>query len=105
MLPYRRGGRELSGVINGDGDGCDEELRGECLDLARPRGGPHERLPVGSHVLGHALELLLEAEVEHAVGLVEHQVGGAAQVGLARVEEVEQPAWRRDSDLDAVLQG
>ena len=39
-----------------------------------------------------ALDVGQEAEVEHLVGLVEHQHGDAAQLQVALLGEVEQPA-------------
>ena len=45
-----------------------------------------------------------EAHVEHAVGFVEHQHLDAAQVDVALVHQVEQPAGRGDEDVDAAAQ-
>ena len=43
--------------------------------------------------------LRLEAHVQHPVGLVQHQVCAPAQVGLPRLQEVDEPAGRGDTDL------
>ena len=45
-----------------------------------------------------------EAHVEHLVGLVENQDLDVAQVDVALLHQVEQPAGRGDEDVDAVLQ-
>jgi len=44
-------------------------------------------------------DLGLEAHVQHAVGLIQHQVGAAAQVDLPTLQEVDQPTGRGDADL------
>ena len=45
-----------------------------------------------------------EAHVEHLVGLVENQDLDVAQIDVALLHQVEQPAGRGDEDVDAVLQ-
>ena len=44
-------------------------------------------------------ELRLKAHVQHAVGFVDHQVGGPAQVGLVVFKEINQSARCRNADL------
>ncbi len=44
-----------------------------------------------------------EAEVEHLVGLVEHQDLDVGERQRAPVDQIEQPARRSDEDVDAVL--
>ena len=51
-----------------------------------------------------ALDVGQEAEVEHLVGLVEHQDGDSAQLQVALLGEVEQPARRADHDVGAGTQ-
>jgi len=50
------------------------------------------------------LDLRLEAHVEHAVGLVKHEVRHAAQVGHAGLQHIDQAPGRRDHDLHAAAQ-
>ena len=45
-----------------------------------------------------------EAEIQHLVGLVEHEHGDAAQLQVALLREVQQPAGRADDDVGAGLQ-
>ena len=57
----------------------------------RPAGvSDEQRLDVGQ-----------EAEVEHLVGLVEHDGARVAEVEVALLGEVDQPARGADDDLDA----
>ena len=51
-----------------------------------------------------SLDVGQEAEVEHLVGLVEHQHGDPAELQVALLREVEQPAGRADDDVGAGLQ-
>ena len=48
-----------------------------------------------------ALQGMDEAEVEHLVGLVEHQDLDVAQAQSPAVDEVEEAARRRDENVDA----
>ena len=50
------------------------------------------------------LDVGQEAEVEHFVGLVEHQHRQPAELQVALLREVEQAPWRADDDVDALLQ-
>lgn len=55
--------------------------------------------------LAHNLaDLGLEAHVQHSVSLVQHQVGGAPQVGRASLEEVNETAGGGDDDLCTTFQ-
>ena len=59
------------------------ELGGYLLDLARPGGAEEERLPRGGDAGHDPLYLRLEAHVQHAICLIQHQVGhlcGRAEV-------------------------
>ena len=47
------------------------------------------------------MDLGLEAQVEEAVGLVEHEVGDGAERELAEAHEVVEAAGRGHDDLDA----
>jgi hypothetical protein len=72
----------------------------------RVRHGRREqhRLPFGGDLTQDALDVREEAEVEHFVGLVEHQHRQAAELQVALLGEVEQAAGRADDDVDALLQ-
>mmetsp|Transcript_43051 Transcript_43051/g.100889 ORF Transcript_43051/g.100889 Transcript_43051/m.100889 type:complete len:421 (+) Transcript_43051:370-1632(+) len=104
-LVDRVGRAEVCGVVDGDHQRVNQEGVGEGRDLFGPGRRPHEGLPRGSVRLLHdGFELRLEAEVEHPVGLVKHEEGAPAQVGLCCVHEIEQPAWRGNADLHTMLQ-
>ena len=51
------------------------------------------------------LDVRQEAHVEHPVGLVEDEDLDLAEVGDPLADEVEQPARRRDEDLDPAAEG
>ena len=55
-------------------------------------------------LLEDRLDVGQEAEVEHLVGLVEHERADAGEVEVALASQVEQPAGGADDDLDACLQ-
>mmetsp|Transcript_76982 Transcript_76982/g.186254 ORF Transcript_76982/g.186254 Transcript_76982/m.186254 type:complete len:393 (+) Transcript_76982:1144-2322(+) len=80
------------------------EVGSHTLHLLRPRGAPHERLAIGADLPNNLAELGLETHVEHPVGFVKHQVGHAAQVRLAALQEVNKATRRRNADLHTALQ-
>lgn len=45
-------------------------------------------------------DLWFEAHVQHAVSLIQHQVGAAPQVGLSCLQEVDQTTRGGDADLN-----
>ena len=51
-----------------------------------------------------ALDVGQEAQVEHLVGLVEHQHRQPAELQVTLLGQVEQPARGADDDVDALLQ-
>lgn len=60
-----------------------KEGRREGGKEGRENNLPHECLSVRADLGDDGTELGLEAHVKHAVGLVQHQVGDAAEVGHA----------------------
>ena len=63
----------------------EQDLAGELRDFGRHGGGEQQRLPlVGQHRhdLAHVVD---EAHVEHAVGFVEDQKFGVAQIDMALI--------------------
>ncbi|CAN8030427.1 unnamed protein product [Ixodes persulcatus] len=74
-----------------------EKLFGQRPHLLGPCGTPHQGLANGAitathpNLLDDLADLRLEAHVKHTVGLVQDQVGAAAQVHLAGLQEVDQP--------------
>ncbi|GIX64294.1 serine beta-lactamase mitochondrial, putative [Babesia caballi] len=80
------------------------EVVGERLHLLGPRGRPHQRLPVRPDLADDLANLRLETHVEHAIGLVQDQVGDAPQVGDVGLEEVDEAAGAGEQNLDATPQ-
>ena len=63
-------------------------------------GGEQHRLPAGRDQPDDLLDVRQEAEVEHLVGLVEHEGAHVAEVEQPLLGQVEQPPGRTDDDLD-----
>ena len=82
-------------------NGLAEILGGEAAHALGPRGAGHHRLAVGPNVEQDLHDLGFEAEVEHAVGLVQDEKGDARDVHDARLDEVVEAAGRGDDDLHA----
>ena len=82
-----------------DGLGRVLELVGEALDLAREGGGEHEGLALFRQRLHDAADLRQEAHVEHAVGLVEHEILKAGEVAMTLTHEVDKTAGGGDDEV------
>jgi hypothetical protein len=63
-----------------------------------------QRLAALRHARHDGVDLLLEPQVEHPVGLVQHQELDAREVHRAAVEVVLEAAGRGDDDVDRLLQ-
>uniref|UniRef100_A0A182VNE2 Uncharacterized protein n=1 Tax=Anopheles merus TaxID=30066 RepID=A0A182VNE2_ANOME len=81
-----------------------EEITRQTLHLLGPGGGPHKNLTIRPDVVEDLADLRLEAHVQHAIGLVQHQVRYPLQGRGAGLEEIDQPTGRGDHDLDAAAQ-
>ena len=77
---------------------------GQRLDLVAEGGREQQALLLLGQDRQHLLDVVHEAHVEHAVGLVEHEELDAAQVQRALAVVVEQPARRGHQDVDAALE-
>ena len=75
-----------------------------AANFLRERRREQQVLPLGRQQREHAADVADETHVEHAIGLVEHEVANAAQVDVALVGVIEQPAGRRDDDVGALAQ-
>ena len=93
-----------------DGDRLAQEPPGQRHDRVGHRGREEHGLPLLRQHREDLLDVVEEAQVEHPVGLVEHQRPHAVQaqvrllLALGRLGQVEQPTGRTDDDLDAPLQ-
>ena len=74
---------------------------GERHDVAGHGRGEQHGLPLCRGEPDDPLHVRQEAEVEHLVGLVEHQRADCAQVQVAPLGQVEEPARGTDDDVHA----
>ena len=80
-----------------------QHLAGELGDLLRHGRREEQRLALPRQHGDDLPDVVDEAHVEHAVGLVEDEDLDLVEVKRAVVAEVEQAAGRGDQDVDAVL--
>ncbi len=84
--------------------GVHQERVGEPPDLGRHGGREEQRLADPRQEPDDALDIGDEAHVEHAVGFVDHQDLDVREQDLAALEQVDQPARRRDQHVDAAVE-
>ena len=96
-------GREVQGT-DVDLDEVREEVGRESANLLGPSSGPHESLTIRSDLADDLANLGLETHVQHAISLVQDQIGDTAKVGLSRLEHVDETAGGGDADLYAAGQ-
>ena len=94
----------LVGVGRADVDRVRHEPAGQRDDRAGHRRREELRVADRRHLLEDLLDVGEEAEVEHLVGLVEHDLGRVRQVEQALVVEVDEAAGGADDDLRAGLE-
>src|SRR3546814_5737392 len=70
-------------------------------DVLRHGGREQESLALPGKDAQHALNVIDEAHVEHAVGLVQDEDLQTVERDVALLHEVEKPAGGRDQDIDA----
>jgi hypothetical protein len=68
-------------------------------------GAEQQVLPLVRHHANDALDVVNEAHVEHAVGLVEDEVLDIAEVDVALFFQVKQTAWRGHENVDPTAEG
>jgi hypothetical protein len=81
-----------------------QEVRSKLADLLGPCGGPHASLTVRANLANDLANLRLETHVQHAIGLVENQVGNATKVGTTSLQHINETAGGSDTNLDATGQ-
>jgi hypothetical protein len=91
-------GRKLGLAVGG----APRVRAGENSDLTVERGREEHRLAVLREAAHDAVDLRLEAEVEHAVGLVEDEDLDASEVDEAPLGEILQPPRCGDEDVSAL---
>ena len=88
-----------------DGERPDQQRASHLADFVGERGREQQGLALPGQRSEHGIQFAREAEVEHAVGLVEHQRPHLAELERVLAMEVEQAAGRGDQDIDALAQG
>lgn len=76
----------------------------ELLDLLRPGSTEHESLTIGSNLFENLLDLRFESHVQHPVGFVHDEVGNTTQVGLSRLEHIDQSSRSGNNDFGTSLE-
>ena len=85
---------------DGDFGRVAQEVVGEFADLFGHGGRQQHRLPFARHLCQDLPDRRDESEVEHLVGLVEHDVRGAVELDDALRHVVEQPTGGGDDEVD-----
>jgi len=95
------------GVARGDLDGerLAQESRGEPADIVRVGGREHQVLTLPRQQLQDPADVVDEAHVEHAIGLIEHAAAYRAEIERALAGEIEQPTRSGDKQITAGAQG
>ena len=96
--PFNGGGdrrhRDLGGIA--------QHLLGEIGDRLGHGGGEQQGLALRRQFRDDPADVVDEAHVEHAVGLVEHENFDPVEPQRVALDEVEQAAGRRDQHVDPV---
>ncbi|MNV39689.1 hypothetical protein D3C71_1312760 [compost metagenome] len=87
-----------------DGDGVLQVAAGQALDLGRERGAEQERGALLGQEREDALQVGQKADVQHAVGLVEHDVLDLVEHSVLGFDVVKQAAWCGHQHFDAFFQ-
>ena len=81
-----------------------QDLCGQTGDVGRHGRGKQHRVAAHRQPADDLLHIVDEAHVEHAVRFIENEVGDAAELDMALLQKIEQPARRRHHDVDAARQ-
>lgn len=76
----------------------------ELLDVLRPSCTEHERLTIWPNLTNNLADLRLETHVEHTIGLVQHEVRDAAEVGFLCLEHINETTGGSDDNLNTSLE-
>ena len=70
----------------------------------RKRRRKQQQLPIGPHHAQQRPDLLLKAQRNHAVGLVQHHVRAASQRQVLRVHQIDETPGRADDEVEAAVE-
>ena len=79
-------------------------LRRQLLDLLGKGCRKQHRLALGRHLLEDALHRGQKAHIQHAIGLIQHQDFDLIEIGVALVDQIEQPPRASHQDIDPIAQ-
>jgi len=82
-----------------------QQLLREARDVAHEGRAVHHGLACRRQMVGDRRDVVDEAHVEHAIGFVEDEHLDVVEHGLAALQMVDQPARRRDQDVERPAQG
>lgn len=96
--------RGLTRRVHGDPDRIGQIGRGQFLHQLRHGGRKQQCLALFRQHLRDPAQRVDKADVQHLVGLVQHQIGGLAQVNGTALDQVDQAAGRGDQHIHAARQ-
>ena len=97
------GGRTLH-ALRADVGGLGHECAGQGDDRVRHGRREQHRLALGGNLTQDAFDIGQKAQIEHLVGLIEHQHRQPAELQVALLGEIEQSARGSDDDVGTGLQ-
>eukprot|EP00049_Salpingoeca_infusionum_P017060 m.351640 g.351640 ORF g.351640 m.351640 type:complete len:356 (+) comp16299_c0_seq1:1899-2966(+) len=93
------------GTLDKNVDWVAHELCGDLKHVLWHGGGEKHNLDLLWKKLEHVVDLLLETEGKHLIGLIEHKQLDGLWVEVTRLNEMVHTTWGTDNDLGAILQG
>ena len=51
-------------------------------------------------LFNYLADLRFKSHVQHAVSFIQHQIGAATQISFTTLQEVNEPTWGSDADLN-----
>mmetsp|Transcript_551 Transcript_551/g.1569 ORF Transcript_551/g.1569 Transcript_551/m.1569 type:complete len:332 (+) Transcript_551:1058-2053(+) len=93
--------RRLAGGRHFDAQGFVEVAARDLGHLFGHGGRKQHGLAVIAHHLGDLAQVVDKAQVQHLIGLVEHQKIGLIQTHSPAIHQIKQPARRRHQNIDA----
>src|SRR5215470_5244779 len=94
------------GVARGDLDGerLVQQPGGELADVVRIGGGKHQVLTLPRQQLQNPPDVVNEAHIEHAIGLIEYTAANRTKIERALTRQIEQPPRSGDEQIAAGAQ-